>query len=148
MASTFELFHSFGKYNANGTIDLDSTDVYLALVTSDYTKNLAHTIWADISANEVANGTGYTTGGAQLASNDVTYVTTTTKFDAADVTWASLTKTFRFAVKYINATVNGIVKPLIGIILFDSTPADVAVSGVDFVITWNASGIIDWKPGT
>ena len=144
MASTFELFHSFRQYIADGTIDLDSADVYLALVTSSYTKNLANTIWANISANEVANGSGYTTNGANLTSNDVTYSTTTATFDAADVTFSSLTKTFRFGVVYINATVNSIVKPLIGVILFDSTPADVTVSGVDFIITWNASGIITW----
>jgi len=145
MASTFELFHSFRQYIADGTIDLDSADVYLALVTSSYTKNLANTIWANISANEVANGSGYTTNGANLTSNDVTYSTTTATFDAADVTFSSLTKTFRFGVVYINATVNSIVKPLIGVILFDSTPADVTVSGVDFTVTWNASGIITWS---
>lgn len=144
MASTFEVFNSFRQYIADGTIDLDSTDVYLALVTSSYTKSLANTIWGDISTYEVATGTGYTTGGKQLASNDVTYSGTTATFDAADVTWTSLTKTFRFGVMYINATVNSVVKPLIGIILFDSTPADVTVSGVDFTLTWNASGIITW----
>lgn len=144
MASTLEVFNSFRQYIADGTIDLDSTDVYLALVTSSYTKSLANTIWANISDYEATTGAGYTTGGAQLASNDVTYSGTTATFDATDVTWSSLTKTFRFGVLYINATSNSIVKPLIGIILFDSTPADVTVSGVDFTVTWNASGLITW----
>ncbi len=144
MASTLEVFNSFRQYIADGTIDLDSTDVYFALVTSSYTKSLANTIWANISTYEVATGSGYTTGGAQLSSNDVTYSGTTATFDASDVTFSALTKTFRFGVLYINATANSIVKPLIGIILFDSTPADVTVGGVDFTITWNASGIITW----
>ena len=141
MASTFEFFQSFRQYIADGTIDLDSTDVYFALVTSSYTKDLTDTIWADISANEVATGDGYTTGGAQLASNDVTYTTVTGKFDAADVSWAALTKTFRFGVLYINATVNSIVKPLIAIITFDSTPADITISGATFTVQWSANGI-------
>jgi hypothetical protein len=144
MATTLEVFNSFRQYIADGTIDLDSTDVYLALVTSSYTKNLANTIWSDISTNEVATGSGYTTGGAQLTSNDVTYSGTTATFDAADVTFSTLTKGFRFGVLYINATVNSIVKPLIGIILFDTTPANITVSGVDFTINWNASGIMTW----
>ena len=145
MASTLELFHSFRQYVADGTIDLDSADVYLALVLSTYTKDLTDTIWANISTNEAANGAGYTTGGAALSNNDVSYSTVTATFDADDVTFSSLTKTFRFGVLYINATVNTIVKPLIGIILFDSTPADVVVAGVDFTVTWNASGIITWS---
>lgn len=144
MASTFEVFNSFRQYIADGTIDLDATNVYLALVTSGYTKNLANTIWADVSANEVATGTGYTTDGKQITGASVVYSGTLATYDATDVVWTALTKTFRFAVLYVNATVNGIVKPLIGIVLFDSTPADVTVSGVDFTLTWNASGIITW----
>ncbi len=145
MATTLEVFNSFRRDIADGTIDLDSANVYLALVTSSYTKNLANTICSDISTNAVATGAGYTTGGLALASNDVTYSGTTATFDAADVTWTALTKTFRFGILYINATVNSIVKPLIGVILFDSTPADVTVGGVDFTINWNASGILTFS---
>jgi hypothetical protein len=141
MASTFEFFHSFRQYIADGTIDLDSTDIYLALVTSAYTKDLTDTIWSEVSGSEAATGDGYTTGGAQLASNDVTYTTVTGKFDATDVSWAALTKTFRFGVLYSAATVGPIVKPLIAIITFDSTPADIAISGATFTVSWNASGI-------
>jgi hypothetical protein len=144
MATTLEVFNSFRQYIADGTIDLDANNLYLALATGTYTKNLAHTIWSDISTHEVANGSGYATNGANLGTNDVTYSETTATFDAADVTFASITKTFRFGVLYVNATVNSIVNPLIGIILFDNTPADVTVSGVDFTITWNASGILTW----
>jgi hypothetical protein len=144
MATSLELFNSFRQYVADGTIDLDSGDVYMALVTSAYTKNLGHTIWSQVSGYEVASGTGYTTNGANVVGNDVTYSGTTATFDANDLTFSALTKTFRFGVLYINATVNGTIKPLIAIALFDSTPADVTVSGVDFTITWNASGIITW----
>jgi hypothetical protein len=117
----------------------------LALVTSEYTFNAAHTIWdpgtddaADPSHCEVANGDGYTTNGAALGSLSVTAV----RFDAADVTWAALTKTFRGAVLYHRATYLTIVNPLIAYILFDSTPADIVIGGGDYTVQWNASGII------
>ena len=145
MATTNTLYTSFKQYVHDGTIDLDATNIYMALVTSSYTFSAAHTIWdpgtndaADPSYNEVANGTGYTTGGAQLASHSVTAV----RWDAADTTWTSLTKTFRYGIVYVNATVNSIVKPLICCILFDSTPADIAIAGWDFTVQWNSSGLI------
>lgn len=138
MAVTLTKYTSFNQYVHDGTIDLDATNIYLSLVTSSYTFSAAHTIWADASANEVATGDGYTTGGAQLASLSVNG----TRWDAADVTFSALTKTFRGGILYVNATVNSIVKPLIGYILFDSTPADTAIAGHDFVIQWNANGII------
>jgi hypothetical protein len=144
MAASLEIFHSFRQYIADGTIDLDTDTIKLALVTSSYTKNLAHTIWGDISTNEVTTGSGYSTGGTALANSDVTYSTTTAKWDADDVTFSSLTKTFRFGVLYKVGTANSVVNPLIGIILFDTTPADIAVSGSDYTVTWNVGGIYSW----
>ena len=49
--------------------DLVSANLRLALVTSAYTPNVTatgHSLWSDVSANEVANGNGYTTGGVAL----------------------------------------------------------------------------------
>lgn len=138
MATTNTLYTSYKQYVHDGTIDLDATNIYCALVTSSYTFSAAHTIWANVSANEVTNGDGYTTGGAQLASHSVTGV----RWDAADTAWTALTKTFRFGVVYVNATVNSIVKPLICCILFNDTPSDIVCTGYDLTIKWNASGII------
>jgi hypothetical protein len=138
MAITFTKYTSYNQYVHDGTIDLDATNIYVALVTSSYTFSAANTIWADVSTNEVATGDGYTTGGAQLASLSVNG----TRFDAADTAWTGLTKTFRFGVVYVNATVNGIVKPLIGCVLFDSTPADIVMNGGTFTIQWHANGLI------
>ncbi len=145
MASTVYIYDSFRQYVADGTIDLTAATVTLALVTSSYTYSAAHTVWADASANEVANGAGYTTNGAALGSPTVTYSGSTATFDASDVTWSSLTKTFRGGVLYLNDTVNAIVKPVILYILFDSTPADITISGADFTVAWNASGILTFS---
>jgi hypothetical protein len=141
MASSFEIFNIAKKYLWDGTIDLDTDTIKLALVTSGYTKDLTDEIWSEVSGSEVTTGNGYTTGGETLASSDVTNVTTTTKWDATDVTWTTLTKTFRFGVLYAVGTLNGIVDPLIAIILFDTTPADIVVSAMNFTVSWNASGI-------
>ena len=141
MAATFTLYTSYKQYVHDGTINLNNTGkVMLALVTSGYTFSAANTIWADASGSEVTNGAGYATNGAALASLSVTAV----RFDSADVTWTALTKTFRGGVLYINDTVNAIVKPLIGYVLFDNTGggADISMAGGNFTYQINASGWI------
>jgi len=139
MAVSFTKYTSYDQYVHSEIIDLNNTGkVMLALVTSSYTFSAAHTVWADVSTNEVATGDGYTTGGVALASLSVN----STRFDSTDPTWAALTKVFRYGVLFINDTVNGIVKPLIGCILFDTTPANITVTGGPFVVTWDAAGII------
>jgi hypothetical protein len=139
MATTITKYTSYKQYVHDGTINLNSTGkIMLALVLSTYTPSTAHTVWADVSADEAANGDGYTTGGEALGSLSVN----STRFDAADVTWSSLTKTFRYGVLYINDTVNAIVNPLIAYILFDDTPADISIGGGDFTVQWSNSGII------
>jgi hypothetical protein len=139
MAATFTKYTSYNQYVHDGTINLNNTGkVMFALVTSGYTFSAAHTVWADVSANEAATGDGYTTGGAALASLSVTAV----RFDSASPTWTALTKTFRYGVLYINDTVNAIVKPLIGCVLFDATPANITMTGGDFTYEVDATGWI------
>jgi hypothetical protein len=139
MAVTITRYTSYNQFVHEAEINLnDTANIKLALVASGYTFSAAHTTWADVVANEVATGTGYTTGGEVLASLSVN----ATRFDAADVVWTALTKTFRGGVLYLDGTYLTIVKPLIAFILFDSTPADIVMAGADFTVTWNASGII------
>lgn len=149
MASTLEVFNSARQYIQDGTIDFDANNIYLALVASTYTKDLTHSLWASISPYEAANGTGYTTGGVNLAGNDVTYSGAVATWDADNVAWVTLTKVFRFGVLYVNATVNSIVKPLIAITLFDDTGggANISISGVDYSVIWNTSGILTLSGG-
>ena len=145
MAATVGIYNSFRQYIGDGTIDLDANNLYLALVLNTYTYAAANTIWANVSTYEAATGDGYTTGGANLTTNTLTYSGATATFDADDVAWAALTKTFRYAVLYVNATVNSIVKPLICCITLDATPADIVVSGATYTISWNASGIFTFS---
>lgn len=140
MATTITAYNQLSELVAN--YDLDAQTVNLALVTSSYTPDAAHDEWADASANEVATGDGYTTGGATLASLAYTRSGATTTLDANDVTWSALTKTFRYAVAYVSGTLGALTNPVLFFILFDATPADLTITGIDFTVSWNTSGIL------
>lgn len=123
----------------NKEIDFDTDTIKVALVSSSYTPNQdTHDYWDDVSSNEVS-GTGYTAGGATLASKTVTYDsgTNVTKFDAADVSWTSSTITARYAVIYLS-TGTASTSPLIAYVDFGS---DQSSSSGTFQIVWDAAGI-------
>lgn len=132
------LYGSIYAKMANKEIDLDTDTVKVALVTSAYTFDQdAHDYFNDIT-NEVT-GSGYTAGGATLASKTVGYTagTNTFKFDAADVTWANSTITARGAVVYVSTGVAS-TSPLLAYFNFGS---DKISSGGDFDLVWDAAGI-------
>lgn len=132
------LYGSIYAKMANKEIDLDTDTVKVALVTSAYTFDQdAHDYFNDIT-NEVT-GSGYTAGGATLASKTVGYTagTNTFKFDAADVTWATSTITARGAVVYVSTGVAS-TSPLLAYFNFGS---DKISSGGDFDLVWDAAGI-------
>jgi hypothetical protein len=143
MASTMYVFNSFRKYVGDGTLDLDTDNVKLGLLSNAYSINTGHTVWTDVSSAEVANGNGYTTGGILLANKILGYTGATGKWSADNPVFSALTKTFRWALLYANKTVGPIVDPLILAILLDNTPADIVVSGADYSIQWHpTNGIL------
>lgn len=96
---------------------------------------------------ELPNGDGYTVGGEALASLAVTAISGPAgKTDADDLTWTALTATFRGGLLYIDGEVDGVTDPLIAYILFDTAPADIVVSGVDWTVQWSANGIFRTQP--
>lgn len=139
MAVQVEKFDHFKKLLRSGAIDMSSGTFKLAMVTSSYTFDATDTVWADISANEVANGDGYTTGGKALTNLSVA---ANGKWDADDATWTGLTKTFRRLILYKEGTFGGLVNPVLFAILPDDTPADVSVVGSTYALVWNALGIM------
>lgn len=148
MASSITWYDHAWKLITTGLVDLDTDTLKLALVTSSYTPATSHTIWdpgtnnaADPSYNEVASGSGYTTGGATIANP----VATNSNIDYDDVVWTSLTKTFRYAVCYVNKTAGGLVSPLLFYILLDTTPADIVSAGSNYTIQWNATNKLFYK---
>ena len=129
--------------------DLPGATIKIALVSSAYTADLTntgHSVWADVSANEIANGNGYTTGGYTLLSDAVAAITNGFNYDAADPTWTASggsIPAWRRAVVYVSGSLWGKTNPLICSCLGDATPADVPATtdGNPLTITINAAGI-------
>jgi hypothetical protein len=142
MAASITAYDHLWKLLLTGGIDLDTDTLKLALVTSGYTFSAAHTVWADVSAHEVAAGSGYTTGGVALAN----VAATNPKIDFDDPTWASLTKTFRGGVCYKDGNFGAITKPLLFYILFDTTPADIINTGSNFGAVLHATYGLIYRP--
>ena len=137
-AGTFTLNDSVAELIADGTIDLDTDTFKLQLHTSSYTPSAAHDELADLT-NEHANGNGYTTGGATLASVTWNRASGVATFDSADVVWTASGGSIvaRYAVLY-DDTSSG--KKLIGYMLLDATPGNVtATTGNTLTVAPHAS---------
>ena len=134
------IFNSFKRDIMNGSIDLDTDTIKVALVTSSYTPNQdTHDNFDDVT-NEVS-GTGYTAGGQALANKAVTADNTDNEgvFDADDVTWSSSTITARGAVLYKDTGTASTSK----LICYIDFGADKISSSGNFTITWDAEGILN-----
>lgn len=134
------VFNNFKKNIMNGSIDLDTDTIKVALVTSTYTPDQdTHEFFSSVT-NEVS-GTGYSAGGAALANKAVTEDTVDDEgvFDADDTSWASSTITARAAVIYKDTGVAA-TSPLICYIDFG---ADKSTTAGTFLITWNAEGLLN-----
>lgn len=134
------IYNSFKKKIMDGSIDLDTDTIKVALVTSTYTPDQdVHDFFDDVT-NEVV-GTGYTAGGASLANKAVTADNTDNEgvFDADDVAWTTSTITARGAVIY-KSTGTASTSPLICYLDFGSDKISTAGT---FTISWNAEGILN-----
>jgi hypothetical protein len=140
---------SDGTWNSTGAIgsaslSLASQPITVCLIKSTYTFSAAHTVYGDVSAQEIGGGTGYTVGGAALAALTYTQAAPVSNLTATNPSWTASgagIAAFRYAVFYINATVGGVTKPLM--FAFDNNGSDVAAtpSGQTLLISFNATGI-------
>lgn len=136
--------------NATALLSANSANWYLALVTSSWTpdnSDTGHEVWADASANEIANGNGYTTGGINLTGVALTMSGGVLKFTCSTATWTasgSGIPAWRRGVIRYNGTLNSKVNPILAHFLGDSTPADVPLTtaGNPLTFTPNAAGIL------
>jgi hypothetical protein len=118
--------------------DWDTDTIKVAMTTSTFVPDIdVHDFFNDVT-NEIT-GTGYTAGGATLASPTLTYDTASDqiRLDAADTTWTTSTLTARIAVGY-KSTGTASTSPLIFFVNFG---ADVSTTAGTFQITWDATGI-------
>lgn len=138
-------------FNATNLLGANTSNFKLALVTSSYTPSdgdSGHEVWADASANEIANGNGYTTGG--IALTGVTLALNGSggvRFTSSAATWTATggsIPAWRRGIVYYSGTLNGKVNPIVGHFLGDNTPADVpaTTTGNTLTVTPNASGIL------
>ena len=134
------IFNAFKANIMNGTIDLDTDEIYVMLTTDAFTATEDAMEFVCEVTSEVT-GTGYTAGGVILASTAVTVDDTDDEgvFDATDTTWASSTLTARYAVIY-KSTTETATSPLICCIDFTE---DKSSSNGDFKIAWNEEGILN-----
>lgn len=138
MASQF--YNSAKKKLVDGSIDLDTDTIKVALLTSSYTPNIdSDDFFDDVSAYEVSSS-GYSAGGSALANKSVTQDNTNdlAKFSADDVTWSAVTFTARYAVIY-KSTGTAATSALIAVI---DLLVNKSFSAEDATLTWSANGIL------
>jgi len=132
------VFNSYKVDAARGNIDLQADNIGVMLATASYTPDAdAHNFRDDVT-NEVS-GTGYTAGGADLASKTVTQDNTNNRavFDAADLTWTTATITnARYAILFRRVGGAASADPLIVALDLGANYSSVAS---DFVLQWSAS---------
>lgn len=107
---------------ATGAIDFSSDTFKIILMQSGFTFDIDnHEEYADVVGNELANGNGYTTGGATLAG---VAVNEDDVDDRAEVTWNNVTW----------SAVGGPIGPASGAIIYDDTVANDPIVGyIDFL---------------
>ena len=136
-----KLYGQFLAKALNKEVDWDSDTIKVALLSSSYTPDQDNHAYYDTVTPYQVTGTGYTTGGATLASKTITYDGTNNVIvlDAADTTWSSSTITARYAVIYDDSGATNATKPLIGYVDFGS---DQSSTNGNFTITWDSTGIV------
>jgi hypothetical protein len=141
-AGTVTLYGAAKENIAKALLDLDSSTFQVVLTTASYTPvTNTHGTWADVSANEVAAGGGYTAGGATLASITVNRSAGTVTFDAADVSWAASTITAKYAVIVKKAGGSLVSGDLLLCYVELEAGGTVSTTNGTLSIAWNASGI-------
>lgn len=147
--ATSKIYGNFMMQVLAGNVKWSADTIKVALYTSAASAAVTNqdaSVYKDVAltANEVAAGNGYTTGGATLANKTITYdtATNTVKLDADDTVWAASTITAQYAVIYDDTPASN--KPLIAYVDFES--AQSSLNG-DFRVQWDAAGILTLSTG-
>lgn len=113
------------QYLLDNPSDMETVTAKIALVTSAYTPNRdTHDFWDDVSANEVANGNGYATGGVTLTTVLWSYDSASdqVRLDFDDVSWTfTAGKTWLYGVVYIDTAGASSTDPVIALLTWDTS---------------------------
>ncbi len=131
--------------------DLVAAGAKIALVTNSWTPDpsvTGNSLWADMSANEIAAANGYGAGGIALSSLVATAISGGFKVSSASPVWTASggsIAAWRYGVLYVPATLWSRVNPVIGYFLGDAAPADVpaTTTGNTLTLTVPAGGWFD-----
>lgn len=130
------IYTTFKEYAGDATVDLDGHTFKVILLDDSHAFSAAHSVLTDVNTNELENGNGYTTGGAELASVTWAADSTTMKWDAADTSWAAATFTAYHAVIYDDTHASDAL-----VCSIDFGGAKSVASGT-FTIQWDSTGIL------
>jgi hypothetical protein len=137
--SASTIYNSFKQKIMDGSIDLDTDEIRVILVTSSYSPNIdSHEDYADIT-NEVS-GAGYDAGGKALTSLSVTKDTGDDEgvFTADPISWTASTITARGAIVLKWTGTPG----TSWLVCYIDFGEDKISSSGTFTITWDAEGIV------
>ena len=150
MAALFKWYDRATLYAENGTYNAGSPQISIAaqpiqvvLLTSTYTFSASHNVYGDLT-NELSTTGGYTSGGAAIGSMSYTQSSTVSNLTGNNVVWTASgggIAAFRYAVGYINATVNSIVKPLCFCIDNNGSDVPATTAPNTLSVVWNGTGI-------
>jgi hypothetical protein len=132
--ATFNKFNNFVQYLGTGVMNLTSDTVKVMLTNT--APVATNNYYGDISSTELANGNGYTTGGATVTGTGWTNSSGTSSYAAGATTWTSVTGSmgpFRYVVYYDSTPATN--KPLIGWYDYGSALTLNGVNGDTFTTT-------------
>lgn len=89
MAVTVQFYEHLLEILGDGSIDMDNDAFKVALFDTNHAFDGTDTQLSDISANEIADGNGYTAGGQSLTTVTWSQTAGTVKFDADDPQWTA-----------------------------------------------------------
>lgn len=135
--AAFNKFNQFVGDLANGKYNLASDALKVMLTNTAPVATNA--VYADVSGTELANGNGYTTGGAAVTTTSDTDTSGTVKVILQPVTFTSATGTmgpFRYAILY-DTTPTTPLKPLIAWFDYGSSISLNGASGESFQVAFD-----------
>jgi hypothetical protein len=142
-AGNFVSYNGHALRLLDGTLDMDSDNIAVALCTSSYTPSASHAAFSDLT-NELSHAsyTGGSNGGLLLANKAVTQISGKQyKFasDAVQITFASTDATFKYAVFFErNATASS--AALIGYVDLNTTGSITVLAGNQLSINCPTNG--------
>lgn len=121
-------------------IDFDTDTLMVCLLKDTYAPDPDHDSYADVSAHEVDDGNGYTTGGVEV-TGAVTVDDTNNRavVDVSDAVWTASGGSIgpaRYAAIYDDTHANDLL-----VYIFDLGSNRTAESGIEFKIDINAVGL-------